>query len=157
MKKQPDGQRPGKRKKLQNARGNTECRRYMDLMPAVHGKPPMAVLYVEYQETGGAEEVRARFAELRKRMPDAVIAEYLDKSALLRAWALRKAGEPLLHGMPGRRKPVTCVEDNAVPPENYEKLKYDLRRIGYDVFVEDATLHFQKPAGGAQTKAAVPS
>jgi ferredoxin len=34
------------------------------------------------------------------------------------AWALRKAGEPLLHAIPGDRKPVGFIEDAAVPPEN---------------------------------------
>jgi len=35
---------------------------------------------------------------------------------MARAWKLRKAGEPLLYGMAGLRKPVTFVEDTAVDP-----------------------------------------
>ncbi len=33
------------------------------------------------------------------------------------AWQLRKSGEPLLHGVAGKRKPITFVEDNAIPVE----------------------------------------
>ena len=100
------------------ARGNAECRGYMDLLPKVNSADAAAVLYVEYQETDAIEQINTHFEELRTVLPGVAIATYLDKPALLRAWALRKAGEPLLHGLAGHRKPVTCVEDNAVPLEN---------------------------------------
>ena len=102
---------------LEAARGNTECRRYMDLLADVGGGVPAAVLYVEYQE-GTPAEVQAGFARLQAALPGAIMHCHTDTGALLRAWALRKAGEPLLHGLAGHRKPVTCVEDNAVPIEN---------------------------------------
>ncbi|MEI8198253.1 MAG: FAD-binding oxidoreductase, partial [Phycisphaerae bacterium] len=99
------------------ARGNPECRTYMDLLAEVAGTAPAAVLYVEYQETGPQAQVVEKFAALERVLPQVPIRKYLDQPALLRAWALRKAGEPLLHGLAAARKPVTCVEDNAVPVE----------------------------------------
>ena len=103
---------------LKAASGNSECRQYMDLLPTISGRPPAAVLYVEYQHDGTMEIVQHSFDQLRATLGHPAIACYTDTTALLRAWALRKAGEPLLHGLPGHRKPVTCVEDNAVPVEN---------------------------------------
>ena len=106
---------------LTAARGNNECRQYMDLLPDVDGRPPAAVLYVEYQFAGGPELIQESFAKLKQTLGQVAMARYTDTTALLRAWALRKAGEPLLHGLAGHRKPVTCVEDNAVPVENLYK------------------------------------
>jgi len=119
---------------LEAARGNNECRRYMDLLPDVDSRPPAAVLYVEYQEQS-AEAVQERFARLRelfaREVESRTVAVYyhVAASALLRAWALRKAGEPLLHGMGGHRKPLTCVEDNAVPVENLAKFVKGFKEI----------------------------
>ena len=114
---------------LEAARGNAECRQYMDLLPPLAGGVPAAVLYVEYQETQGVSRVQDRFAALRRTLPGVVMTPYLDKGAMLRAWALRKAGEPLLHGMPGHRKPVTCVEDTAVPVENLVRFVAGFKKI----------------------------
>lgn len=113
---------------LEAARGNTECRRYMDLMPDVAGKPPMAVLYVEYQEDS-APAIQARFGLLQATLGQTAMICYTDAGALMRAWALRKAGEPLLHGMAGHRKPLTCVEDNAVPVENLYRFVQGFKEI----------------------------
>ena len=113
---------------LEAARGNAECRRYLDLLPDVHGQPPAAVLYVEYQEDA-APAVQGRFGQLQAAVGQAVLACYTDAGAILRAWALRKAGEPLLHGLAGHRKPVTCVEDNAVPVENLARFVQGFKDI----------------------------
>ena len=114
---------------LEAARGNTECCRYMDLLSEVNGAAPQAVLYVEYQETGGMDEVRARFDLLRRALPGAAVGTYIDTPSLSRAWALRKAGEPLLHALAGHRKPVTGVEDNAVPLENLVRFVDGFKQI----------------------------
>lgn len=111
------------------ARGNNECRGYMDLLPKMDGADAAAVLYVEYQSADSVEEIRARFGELERVLGGTPINQCLEKSALLRAWALRKAGEPLLHGLAGHRKPVTCVEDNAVPLENLVKFVGGFKEI----------------------------
>ena len=113
---------------LEAARGNAECRRYLELVPNVTGRPPAAVLYVEYQELT-ADEVQAGFDRLKAALPGATMVFYVDTGALLKMWALRKAGEPLLHGLAGHRKPVTCVEDNAVPVENLFKFIEGFKQI----------------------------
>jgi FAD/FMN-containing dehydrogenase/Fe-S oxidoreductase len=114
---------------LTAARGNNECRAYMDLLADVGGTPPAAVLYVEYQSPAGLEPIRERMAALKLVLPDAPTRIYYDQPALLRAWALRKAGEPLLHGLASHRKPVTCVEDNAVPVENLVRFVAEFKKI----------------------------
>ncbi|HEX2973948.1 MAG TPA: FAD-linked oxidase C-terminal domain-containing protein [Tepidisphaeraceae bacterium] len=114
---------------LDAARANAECRRYMDLLPLVNGSNPAAVLYVEYQETGSADDLTAKFDALRQLLPDAPIAPYTDRKSLSRAWALRKAGEPLLHNLSAHRKPITCVEDNAIPIENLARFVDGFKQI----------------------------
>lgn len=99
------------------ALANTEYRAYAEMMPRpADGKPLKAVLYVEY--FGASEsEVRGKAESLRAAVPGIALDLHLDGPSQLKAWKLRKAGEPLLHGIPGNRKPITFVEDNAVPVE----------------------------------------
>lgn len=111
------------------ARQNVEYRRYVELLPAPKGGPAGAVLYVEYSAETSADELPSKFAELARVVPGAAMETYTDQEALLRAWKLRKAGEPLLHGVPGRRKPVSFVEDNAVPVENLPRFVREFRAI----------------------------
>ncbi len=106
---------------LSAANKNIEYRRYVDLLPRDSaGAEPKAVLYVERFGFGHAadDEVRAGFADAERIAAGRGIALHTDAGAMLNAWKLRKAGEPLLHGLSGKRKPVTFVEDNAVPLEN---------------------------------------
>lgn len=125
---------------LNLAAANTEYRRYVDLMPMPAGGPPAlkAVLYVEYfageqDPAAAAAEIQERFASLRGLLPSlaptARMAAYTEAPAMAAAWKLRKAGEPLLHGMPGDRKPITFVEDNAVPVENLGRFVSEFRKI----------------------------
>lgn len=102
---------------LDAAGQNIEYRAYVDMLPKLHGQTPGAVLYVEYEAAVHADELPAFFALLRDVVGDAPIREYSDVSGMDSAWKLRKAGEPLLHGLPDERKPVSFVEDNAVPVE----------------------------------------
>jgi len=119
------------------ARANAEYRAYVELMPAPAGGALEAILYVEYFAFGeagaAAEELRGKFAALRGMLPaiapTARMSEYTDAKSMLQAWKLRKAGEPLLHGMPGERKPLTFVEDNAVPVERLSEFVRRFREI----------------------------
>jgi FAD/FMN-containing dehydrogenase/Fe-S oxidoreductase len=96
------------------ARENLEQRRHVELLPG--GADARAVLYVEFQ--GGEEdEVGTLLARVRALFPADRVACHTAPGAMECAWGLRKAGEPLLHGIPGRRKPVGFIEDAAVPPE----------------------------------------
>jgi hypothetical protein len=90
------------------AAANAEYRRYVELMPAPERLPLKAVLYVEYFAQGAAAEITGKFEELKslvaREKPGARLACFADATAMLSAWKLRKAGEPLLHGLPGDRK-----------------------------------------------------
>jgi FAD/FMN-containing dehydrogenase/Fe-S oxidoreductase len=97
------------------AQGNAEYARYVDLLPTVDGAPPRAVLYVEYFGAGTAD-VERRLDELASRRLGTGMNRFTDAAAMAAAWKLRKAGEPLLHAIPGDRKPQTFVEDTAVEP-----------------------------------------
>ncbi len=103
------------------ARKNIEQRRYVELMPQPTGGGTLrAVLYVEFWEHEAAT-VRDRFEEVRRVMAEraatATVAVYDAPEPMAQALKLRSAGEPLLHAIPGARKPLGFVEDNAVPVE----------------------------------------
>jgi Fe-S oxidoreductase len=123
---------------LDAAMGNIEYRRYVELLPggerAATGNLK-AVLYVEFSafsELPG-EELSHAFGELERLVRGLAgfnaVQAYTDAGAMLRAWKLRKAGEPLLHGLPGARKPVTFVEDNAVPVERLGEFVREFKKI----------------------------
>lgn len=101
---------------IELARGNIEQRRNVELLPAPAGASVRAVLYVEFFGSE-APEVEASLEAVRQAFGDAWVQTTTDGREMARAWALRKAGEPLLHAIPGHRKPLGFVEDNAVPPE----------------------------------------
>lgn len=114
------------------ARANTEYARYVDLMPAPRSGNLRAVLYVEFF-CASRDELSLKFESLRTTLaracPTASLATHRDAKAMLNAWKLRKAGEPLLHGIPGARKPITFVEDNAVPVERLVEFVQKFRAI----------------------------
>ncbi len=116
------------------AAANAEYRRYVALMPLpADSRPLKAVLYVEYfSDRAGADglaEIQGRFDVLRGVAPGVAMQGHTDAKAMLSAWKLRKAGEPLLHGVAGDRKPITFVEDNAIPVERLAEFVKRLRAI----------------------------
>lgn len=116
---------------IEAARGNRECSAYVDAFPRAVGREgdPAAVLYVEYHEASGAA-VGEKMAALRGVLGDGVAVRVCGSAAeMADAWKLRKAGEPLLHGLPGPRKPLTFVEDNAVPVENLARFVREFKGI----------------------------
>jgi FAD/FMN-containing dehydrogenase/Fe-S oxidoreductase len=123
---------------LDLALANAEYSRYVQLMPCPSAGALRAILYVEYFSTApgpaeAAAEVRSRCAGLGQLLatiaPSARMAAYTGAAEMAAAWKLRKAGEPLLHGTPGDRKPVTFVEDNAVPVESLSRFVREFRAI----------------------------
>ena len=110
------------------ARANAEYSRYVDLMPAPTQGVLKAVLYVEYF-ADSVETIKANFQHLSRITPGVAAQFHTDSAAMLNAWKLRKAGEPLLHGVPGARKPITFVEDNAIPVENLPTFVRELKKI----------------------------
>ncbi len=110
------------------ARRNTEYRPYVDLMPQPADGLLGAVLYVEYF-ADHESEFAARFEALRRAVGTPSMSTYLGAAERLKAWKLRKAGEPLLHGVPGVRKPFTFVEDTAVDPAKLPAFVEEFRAI----------------------------
>lgn len=110
------------------AQRNTEYRRYVELLPKLNGEYPGAVLYVEYFGESPAE-IDASFARLGKLFDVQYIINYNEPAAMAGAWKLRKAGEPLLYGLPGERKPITFIEDTAVEPAKLVEFVREFRAM----------------------------
>src|SRR5207249_4085156 len=120
---------------LELARNNLALQHALD---AVRGNP-QALFMVEF--TGDEpREVSDRIERLERRLRGAQ-----GLSAALPAvhpglrnplWNLRNAAVPLLLGQPGDHKPVTFIEDTAVPPERLPeyiaRFREVLRRHGTD-------------------------
>lgn len=111
------------------ARANREYRRYVELLPAPADGSVKAVLYVEYFAMADVGEIAERFEALKRACPGREVQAHVGEAAMLNAWKLRKAGEPLLHGVPGNRKPITFVEDNAIPVERLSEFVRRFRDI----------------------------
>ncbi|HEV3261590.1 MAG TPA: FAD-linked oxidase C-terminal domain-containing protein [Gemmataceae bacterium] len=90
-----------------------------DTMAAIRGRPA-ALFMVEFSGDEAAE-VADRVERLRLRLGEAAgvtaAVPALEPAQRDPLWSLRSAALPLLLGLPGDRKPVTFVEDTAVPPE----------------------------------------
>lgn len=115
---------------IEAARGNRECSPFVDAFPTISGQDPAAVLFVEHHAPS-VEALHAAAGALRAvlTLPAERVRTLTDAGGMADAWRLRKAGEPLLHGLPGLRKPITFIEDNAVPVENLARFVRDLRAI----------------------------
>ncbi len=100
---------------LNLAAQNNEYQRYVELLPKLNGKVPGAILYVEYFADDQAM-LSAKFDSFQRLRSTPEMVIHTDPSAMAAAWKLRKAGEPLLYGMTGPRKPITFIEDAAVVP-----------------------------------------
>jgi FAD/FMN-containing dehydrogenase/Fe-S oxidoreductase len=110
------------------ARKSLEYARYVELVPKADRGELGAVMFVEYFARDGAE-LAERFAELRRRLPGLPIGEHLDAASMRMAWTLRRACEPLLHALPGVRKPIGFVEDTAVDPARLPGFIAEFKRI----------------------------
>lgn len=110
------------------ARENRECATFLDVVPSLGRQSAGAVMYVEFMETS-ADDLSARIAALEREFEGTPMQVHRDAPAMARAWRLRKAGEPLLHGLPGHRKPLTFVEDTAVDPRVLPDFVEEFRAI----------------------------
>ncbi len=100
---------------LSLARANRACAAFVDAMPKVNGCDAPAVLFVEHQADDSQNQLDHAIESLQKLARGSSMVVLTNATEMAQAWSLRKAAEPLLHGTPGRRKPTTFVEDNAVP------------------------------------------
>ncbi len=113
---------------LSVARKNVEYRRYVELMPQPPEGALGAGLYVEYFGAS-TEVVDAKVHALKALLPTLPCRVAATAADRLDLWKLRKAGEPLLHALPGERKPVTFVEDTAVDPVRLPEFVERFREI----------------------------
>jgi len=113
---------------LDLARKNREQSRYVDLLPRLESGETRAVLYVEF--FGDSEEAIAeRLGMVRGVVGSGAVELISDAADMERAWKLRKAGEPLLHGVEGTRKPLGFIEDCAIPVDRLGGFASRLRGI----------------------------
>lgn len=118
---------------IATARLNTQCRPYVERLPAPSRGELNACLYVEFSAEHDAGEFDEPFRRLRdllqRRCPEAAVVCEREPGAINDLLALRQAGEPLLHAIPGSRKPLGFVEDNAVPVERLGEFVRGLREL----------------------------
>lgn len=98
---------------------------------------PEAVVLTEYFGENRAEVVSklGAAAKLLASHGSSYASPYFtEESEMTRIWQVRKAGLPLLLGLPGGRKPIAFVEDTAVDPsrlvEYVERFDQIVRRHG---------------------------
>ena len=108
-----------------------EQRALRETMAAVRGRPE-ALLMVEFSSDDPAD-VSYRVHELDRRLKGipGLIASVpaLDPATRDPLWDLRRASMPLLYSLPGAGKPITFVEDCAVPPERLPEFAARFRDI----------------------------
>lgn len=96
---------------LDQTRGQLPFQAARDLLE-LDTRAAEAVLLVEFYE-----DVEERLAALATRRLGRRARQVTAPAEMNLVWALRKAGLSLLTGCAGPAKPVTCIEDTAVPPE----------------------------------------
>src|SRR5439155_1584065 len=100
-------------------------------MKAIQGHPG-AVFMVEFSGDERAE-VADRIERLQRRLAGApgllAAVPAIDPALRDPLWDLRRAGMPILYGMPGDAKPVTFVEDVAVAPAHLPAFVARFREI----------------------------
>ncbi|PIQ28165.1 FAD-binding oxidoreductase [bacterium (Candidatus Blackallbacteria) CG17_big_fil_post_rev_8_21_14_2_50_48_46] len=94
--------------------------------------PAEVILLVEYQ-AGSERELLALLErgerQARSEIKGIEISRFCDPRVQADVWAIRKAGLPLLLSMPGKRKPVTFIEDTAVAPERLQAFIREFDKI----------------------------
>ncbi len=113
---------------LDLARKNREQSRYVELLPKIAEGETRAVLYVEFFGDS-LGEVEAGLDAVAQRAGNGAVELIVDPAEMEQAWKLRKAGEPLLHGVEGERKPLGFIEDCAIPVDRLVEFVDRLRGI----------------------------
>lgn len=107
------------------ARENKECAQHIAILPDTSAK---AVLFVEFF-ADTQDSIDHSLDLLSRLLPRVPLARFTDQASMAGAWKLRKAGEPLLHAIPGDRKPLGFVEDNAIPVDRLGEFVKRFRAI----------------------------
>ncbi len=113
---------------IEMAKRNAIYRADVAVMPQPASGTLGAVMYVQYFGESHSE-ISAKMDRLESALGGAPLVRHFEQAAMDAAWRLRKAGEPLLHGVPGERKPITFVEDTAVDPRQLAAFVDEFRAI----------------------------
>ena len=97
----------------------------------IEGKPA-AMLFIEMSSNDDAE-LADQIAKLKQQLRTvngvSTTISAIDPAERDSLWSLRTAGMPLLMGMPGKRKPVTFVEDCSVSPQRMPEFVMRFRDV----------------------------
>ncbi len=112
------------------AKRNTTCKPLLKILPrnSKNNASGGVVLYVEYFGDNDSAITDA-FDRLNDIDISSSRVMYKDAASMDAAWQLRKSGEPLLHAIPGLRKPIGFVEDTAVDPNKLPQFVREFRAI----------------------------
>ncbi|MDA0214168.1 MAG: FAD-binding protein [Planctomycetota bacterium] len=113
---------------IEMAKKNALYSQDVRVMPTPKSGKLGAVMYVQYFGNS-LQEIESKMDQLAQCVADAPMVRHFTASAMEAAWRLRKAGEPLLHGVPGEKKPLTFVEDTAVDPARLAEFVDEFRAI----------------------------
>lgn len=113
---------------IETALANLEHRSSVELMPRPKRGELKAILYVEFEEDE-TSIFEQKHEQIREMLPLAATHLHTSPEDIARALRLRQAGEPLLHAIPGDRKPLGFVEDNVVPVERLGEFVREFREI----------------------------
>ena len=108
---------------FEQTRGQLAFQAARDLLE-LDGRPCEAFLIVEFYE-----DVAERLAALERKGLGLRTRLVTGAAEMNLVWGLRKAGLSLLTGCPGPAKPVTCIEDTAVRPEQLPEYVAGLQGI----------------------------
>jgi FAD/FMN-containing dehydrogenase/Fe-S oxidoreductase len=116
---------------IETALSNIEHRSSVTLLPQPSSGELNAILYVEF-EGDTDDEFQQKHLEIKSLVPEAASKLYSSSESVQQALRLRQAGEPLLHSIPGNRKPLGFVEDNVVPVEHLTEFVRGFKQIVAD-------------------------
>lgn len=105
-------------------RGQLQFQSARDLLE-LDQKPCESILMVEFYE----DNVQERLAALAKKNLGMRTTILKNNAEIQLVWNMRKAGMALVVGVKGDIKPVTCIEDNAVRPEQLPDYVAGMQRI----------------------------
>ncbi|MFB6355673.1 MAG: FAD-binding and (Fe-S)-binding domain-containing protein [bacterium] len=116
---------------LELARESLEMSRKLEW---VEGEPS-ALLVVELAEYPGGDPLQERLQHMESILRDEFkgpVIRAVEPHEQEQVWAVRKAGLPLLLGLPGNRKPTTFIEDTAVEPERLAEYVKEFQELVAD-------------------------
>ena len=113
---------------IEVAKRHPTYRHDVEMLPTPKSGRVCAAMYVQYFGDS-REEIHAKMDRLESILGGAPTIRHFGASEMNAAWRLRKAGEPLLHGIPGSKKPLTFVEDTAVDPARLAEFVEEFRLI----------------------------